>query len=431
MILVALGANLPSCEGAPRETLRRAVAELAARGLTVAARSRLFLTEPVPRSAQPWYANQVIAVETDRSPQALLAVLFEVEALFGRERSERNAARTLDLDLVAYHDLRLDTPELVLPHPRLHERAFVLAPLADIAPGWRHPVLGESVEALLARTDRTNVRAMAPVPLLMGVVNVTPDSFSDGGRFETTDKAIAHAVALIEQGADILDIGGESTRPESQPLAPEDEQARILPVIAAVAAEAARRRRLISVDTRHAATMRAALAAGASMINDITALESAEARRIVAEAGVPAILMHMQGTPQTMQINPTYADVVGEVADTLARARDRAVADGIRPDRIWLDPGLGFGKTLEHNLALLDATPRFKALGQPVLVGASRKSFIGKVDRAGPADDRLGGSIAAALAAATRGADAVRVHDVAETRQALATWSAIEGKAAG
>ncbi|MGH6644101.1 MAG: dihydropteroate synthase, partial [Bradyrhizobium sp.] len=203
-----------------------------------------------------------------------------------------------------------------------------------------------------------------------------------------------------------------------------------LPVIAAVAAEAARRKRLVSVDTRHPATMQAALRAGATMINDITALENAEARRIVAEAAVPVILMHMQGTPQTMQINPTYGDVIGEVADALARARDRAVADGIRPDRIWLDPGLGFGKTLEHNLALLDATPRFKALGQPVLIGASRKGFIGRIDRDGPAADRVGGSIAAALAAAARGADAVRVHDLAETRQALAVWSAIEGKAA-
>src|SRR3954454_21957939 len=143
MILVALGANLPSTEGAPRETLRRAVAELAARGLTVSARSRVFLTEPVPRSAQPWYANQVIAVDTDRPPHESLKVLFEVEHLFGRERSERNAARTLDLDLAAYHDLKFETPDLVLPHPRMHERAFVLAPLADVAPGWRHPVLGE------------------------------------------------------------------------------------------------------------------------------------------------------------------------------------------------------------------------------------------------------------------------------------------------
>jgi dihydropteroate synthase len=265
----------------------------------------------------------------------------------------------------------------------------------------------------------------------MGVVNITPDSFSDGGHFQSAEAAIAHARRLIEEGADILDIGGESTRPGADPVEPEQELARILPVIQAVAAEARARNRLVSVDTRHARTMAKVLEAGATMINDITALADPQSRRVVAESGVPVILMHMLGDPRTMQANPEYADVVGEVAATLAAARDKAVAAGIAAERIWLDPGLGFGKTLEHNLALLDATEKLKALGQPVLVGASRKSFIGRVDRDGPAADRLGGSVAAALAAAARGADAVRVHDVAQTRQALAVWSAIEGEAAG
>ena len=430
MILIALGANLPSPEGAPRETLRRAVALLAARGLAVTARSRLFLTEPIPRSRQPWYVNQVVAVETQLPPEEVLALLLAVEHQFGRERGERNAARALDLDLIAYGDRQLDKPELVLPHPRMHERAFVLAPLADIAPGWRHPVSGESVEALLERADRAGVRALRPTPLLMGIVNVTPDSFSDGGRFGTTEAAIAQAVSLMEAGADILDIGGESTRPGAEPVPAEEEQARVLPVISAIAAEAAKRNRLVSVDTRNARTMILAIAAGATMINDVTALANPASRRVVAESGVPVILMHMQGNPLTMQLNPTYEDVVGEVCADLARARDAAVAEGVLADRIWLDPGLGFGKTLQHNLALLDATPRLKALGHPVLVGASRKGFIERVDRDAPADERVGGSVAAALSAATRGADAVRVHDLAETRQALAVWSAIEGASA-
>jgi hypothetical protein len=154
-------------------------------------------------------------------------------------------------------------------------------------------------------------------------------------------------------------------------------------------------------------------------------------RRVIAESGVPVILMHMKGDPRTMQKNPVYDDVVADVCADLARARDAAVADGVPPHKIWLDPGIGFGKTLEHNLALLDATPRLKGLGHPVLVGASRKSFIGRIDRDGPADQRVGGSVAAALSAAARGADAVRVHDLAETRQALAVWSAIEGTPAG
>jgi dihydropteroate synthase len=167
------------------------------------------------------------------------------------------------------------------------------------------------------------------------------------------------------------------------------------------------------------------------MINDVTALADPASRRVIAESGVPVILMHMKGDPRTMQKNPVYDDVVADVCADLACARDAAVAEGVPPDRIWLDPGLGFGKTLEHNLALLDATPRLKALGHPVLVGASRKSFIGRIDRDGPADQRIGGSVAAALSAAARGADGVRVHDLAETRQALAVWSAIEGAPAG
>src|SRR4051812_32032626 len=241
MILIALGANLPSSEGAPRETLRRAIAMLVARGIDVTARSRVFLTEPVPRSRQPWFANQVIAVETDLLPHELLAVLHDIEHHFGRLRGARDAARTLDLDIVAYHELRLDTSDLVIPHPRMHERAFVLVPLADIAPDWRHPQTGKPLAELLAGIDRSNVRALRPTPLLMGVVNVTPDSFSDGGRFAATESAIAHAVALMEEGADILDIGGESTRPGAEPVPPPVEQQRILPVIGAIGAEARKR----------------------------------------------------------------------------------------------------------------------------------------------------------------------------------------------
>lgn len=427
MILIALGANLPSREGAHRETLRRAVSLLEARGLTLLKSSRLYLTEPVPRSNQPWYANQVIAVETKLAPQALLDLMLEIETVFGRERSVRDAARTLDLDLIAYGAWKLNTPSLILPHPRMHERAFVLAPLAEIAPGWVHPTSGQSVETLMASVDRTGIRALRPTPLIMGVVNVTPDSFSDGGIFRTEEAAIAHARLLIEEGADILDIGGESTRPGADPVSIEEEQRRVLPVVRALAEEARKRGRRISVDTRHAPTMAAALEAGATMINDVTALSSAASRAVLAASDVPVILMHMQGDPKTMQQNPTYADVVADVSRDLALARDRAVEAGITTDRIWLDPGIGFGKTLEHNLALLDATRRLAELGHPILIGASRKSFISRIDREGLASERVGGSIAAALAAAARGADAIRVHDVAQTRQALAVWSAIEG----
>ncbi|MFT4133839.1 dihydropteroate synthase [Labrys sp. (in: a-proteobacteria)] len=429
MIYVALGANLPSSEGAPRETLRRAVSALAARGLTISARSRLFLTEPVPRSDQPWYANQVIAIESTLTPHQILSVLLDVELQFGRERSERNAARTLDLDLIGYGSDIIDTPDLVVPHPRMHERAFVLAPLADIAPSWRHPVNGETVSLMLARSDRAHVRALRTVPLLMGIVNVTPDSFSDGGRYDNAATAIAHARQLMEEGADILDIGGESTRPGASPVDIETEWQRVGPVIEALAEEAKRRYRLISIDTRHAEIMARALAAGATMINDVTALDDPASRRAVADHDAPVVLMHMQGDPQSMQINPVYADVVKDVCAELSFKCERAIKDGIAASRLWLDPGIGFGKTMEHNLALLDATPQLRALGFPVLIGASRKIFIRGVDRHGPASERVAGSVSAALSAAQRGADAVRVHDVAQTRQALAVWSAVEGQA--
>lgn len=426
MILLALGANLPSIEGAPRETLRRALSALEKRGVRTCLQSDLFLTEPVPRSDQPWYVNQIACVKTSLAPAALLVVLLEVERSFGRRRSEPNAARPLDLDLLAYDDAFLETDDLTLPHPRLHERAFVLAPLVDIAPDWRHPVLGETARTLLARLDLKGIRRLKPVPLLMGIVNVTPDSFSDEGRFAASEAAIAHAFQLMDDGADILDIGGESTRPGAVPVAPHDEQARVLPVIKAIAETASKRHRPVSIDTRHAATMAKAVAAGATMINDVSALSSLESRRAAAEAGVPVILMHMKGDPQTMQQDPFYIDVVGEVRAALLQACDRAAKEGVDPDQIWFDPGLGFGKTLEHNLALLRIVPLLKQTGHRVLIGASRKSFIGRIDRGGPADQRLGGSIAAALAAARHGADAVRVHDVAETRQALAVWSALD-----
>jgi dihydropteroate synthase len=256
-------------------------------------------------------------------------------------------------------------------------------------------------------------------PLVMGIVNVTPDSFSDGGAHATAAAAIAHGRRLRAEGADILDIGGESTRPGAEPVPPAVEQSRILPVIAALAADGA----VISVDTRHAVTMRAALAAGARIINDVTALTGdPDSLSTVASARCPVVLMHMQGQPQTMQQNPSYQDVVTEVSDWLRERVQTCIAAGIAADRIAIDPGIGFGKTVEHNLALLRATDRLAALGQPLLIGVSRKRFIASLSRGEPPDQRLPGSLAAALAAVQGGAAILRVHDVAATVQALAVW---------
>jgi dihydropteroate synthase len=262
----------------------------------------------------------------------------------------------------------------------------------------------------------------------MGIVNVTPDSFSDGGRFLAAEDGIAHARRLIDQGADILDIGGESTRPGARPVPEHDEIARVVPLVQAV-------RRVsdvaVSIDTMKPAVARAAVRAGATIWNDVTALRFApEAPDVAAELGCEVVLMHMLGEPGTMQDAPRYDDVVTEVeAFLLARARV-AIAAGVAKDRIWLDPGIGFGKTLEHNLALLAALPRFVALGYSILLGASRKRFIAGVDpSAQSADDRLGGSIAAHLIGAEAGVAAVRVHDVRETVQALDVLRAVRALA--
>jgi dihydropteroate synthase len=263
-------------------------------------------------------------------------------------------------------------------------------------------------------------------PLIMGIVNVTPDSFSDGGLYATTEAAVARARALIGYGADILDIGGESTRPGAEPVAFADERRRVLPVIEALAGCG----RPISVDTRKPELMREAIAAGATVVNDIDALESPDALRIVAEASVAVCLMHKQGEPRTMQQNPYYSDVVNEVREYLAQRMEAALAAGIPRERIIIDPGFGFGKTQEHNIALLRELPQLTSLGVPVLAGLSRKAMLGRLTGRGP-QDRVHASVAAALFAADRGARIVRVHDVTETHDALTVWWALKSTITG
>lgn len=253
-------------------------------------------------------------------------------------------------------------------------------------------------------------------PVLMGIVNVTPDSFSDGGQFYDAQKAIGHGVRLRDEGAQILDIGGESTRPNASPVTPQEEQNRVIPVIRGLRDCGV----LLSVDTRNAATMRAAIDAGAGMVNDVSALtHDAESLGVVAQSGVYVCLMHMKGNPKTMQSAPTYDDVVGDVREYLSARRQVCLDAGVHPMRIILDPGIGFGKTLKQNLDLLKNIDKFCDMGSPVMLGASRKSFINGVCPNTQAGDRLGGSLAAVLAAYTKGVRMFRVHDVTQTRQAL------------
>ena len=259
-------------------------------------------------------------------------------------------------------------------------------------------------------------------PKLMGVVNVTPDSFSDGGRYLDAEAAIAHGEKLLGDGAAILDVGGESTRPGAEPVDEAEELRRVVPVVEGLAAKGA-----VSVDTSKAAVAAAAIEAGASIVNDVTALRGDPGMaELCAERGVGVVLMHMPGDPRTMQDDPRYDDVVVDVKAFLARRVEVAVEAGIAEERIWVDPGIGFGKRLEHNLALLRRLAELRELGRPVLIGTSRKSFIGKVDGSA-VGDRIGGTIASTVLAGAEGADVLRVHDVAETAQAVKVAAAVLG----
>ncbi|MGE4281640.1 MAG: dihydropteroate synthase [Magnetospirillum sp.] len=258
-------------------------------------------------------------------------------------------------------------------------------------------------------------------PRLMGIVNVTPDSFSDGGRNLAADTAIANALVMAAAGADIIDVGGESTRPGAALVSVEEEMSRVLPVVRALA----ERGLTVSVDTRHAPVMRAAVQAGAKIINDVTALEGAGALEVAAETGAAVILMHMQGQPQTMQANPRYDCAPLDVYDYLASRVAACEAAGIERHRVMVDPGIGFGKNASHNAQILGALPLLHGLGCPVLLAASRKSFIAHVSHDEPADQRLAGTLAVHHMGLDAGCQLLRVHDVAHAAQALAVWRAV------
>ena len=301
-------------------------------------------------------------------------------------------------------------------------REVATLPAAALPEEW-----GDQIEAITAR-PLPFAGLFSPRPLVMGILNITPDSFSDGGRHFDPSAAIEAGHAMLQAGADILDIGGESTRPGAEPVAPEAEIARVIPVVRELAKAAP-----VSIDTRHAATMQAALEAGAEIINDVTALRHDPAAvDFLARNQAPIVLMHMPGTdPRSMQAEADYTDVVLDVARFL---RDRVAtleALGIARARIAIDPGIGFGKTMAHNLALIEALPILAQIGCPIMLGASRKRFIGTLSGVEQAEARLAGSLAVALAGAARGAAILRVHDVAETIQALAVWQACANGRAG
>ena len=273
---------------------------------------------------------------------------------------------------------------------------------------WR---CGDHALALGART------------LVMGIVNVTPDSFSDGGMFDDAEEAVAHGARLADEGADLVDVGGESTRPGAEPVPAAEERRRVLPVIEGL--RAARPDTPVSIDTRHAAIATDALAAGASVVNDISGGADDEMLPAVAKARAGLVLMHMRGEPATMQDAPLYEDVVAEVHEYLRERVEAAIFAGVDPERLCVDPGIGFGKTVDHNLQLLRSIGTLRDLDAAVMAGASRKRFVGALSGADDPRDRLEGSLAAAILAAASGADIVRVHDVLATVRALRVADAI------
>lgn len=316
-----------------------------------------------------------------------------------REAIERRLALPLAGGPAAFSLVRADG--------RIHAAAAL--PAADLAP------------LIAPRPPFAGLPGLGP--WVMGILNVTPDSFSDGGRHFGLDAAVESGLAMRKAGADIVDIGGESTRPGSAPVTPAQEQARILPVIDILAREGV----VVSVDTRHAATMRAALQAGARIVNDVTALaHDPEAAAVVAAARAPVVLMHMRGTPQTMMDHARYADVAAEVVEELAARVAAAEAAGIPRANIAVDPGIGFAKDHAQNIELLDRLAALHALGCHILAGLSRKRFIGHLTGEAEAARRGPGSLAAALAALDRGATILRVHDVAETVQAVRVWRGLQ-----
>jgi len=433
-VILALGSNLGNRVG----NLRRAIQRLAPQ-VEVLSASAIYETDPWGYVDQPAFLNQCLLAETDLPPLALLDHLKGIEAALGRTPGFRFGPRLIDLDILFYDHLVLDDPALQIPHPQLHQRAFVLVPLCDLTPDYVHPVLGRSVAQLASAAGESGVRPYRRLnfgaqTLIMGILNLTPDSFSGDGLLQAEDPleaALQQARVFVEAGAHILDLGGESTRPGSQPVSAEEELARVLPVVSALAGETSA---VISVDTYKARVAEEALLAGADWINDVWGLRADPALgKVAARYGVPIVLMHNRSQPAHAELQERlggryvgmhYEDLLGEVKAELMESVALAREAGVRDEQIILDPGIGFGKTVEQNLELINRLDEIRALGFPLLLGVSRKSFIGYTLNLPPAE-RLPGTAAACVVGILRGADILRVHDVAFIAQVARMTDAI------
>lgn len=442
-LFLSLGTNL----GDRLLNLRQAVSGLEDAGLVVIDQiSPVYETEPWGVADQPRFLNLCLEAHTRLSPSELLSETKLLERRLGRVPGERWGPRVIDIDLLTYDDGTFEDDRLSLPHPGISDRAFVLLPLADIAPTWRHPISGASVQELLDGHDLSGLKRL-PLPLIwgrrtyvMGVLNVTPDSFSgDGlmraGEDDLIQRAVRQAEEFVVDGADIIDIGGESTRPGSQPITTAEEQSRVVPLISAVRQAV---RVPISVDTYRSQVAAAALEAGANWVNDVWGLRmDPEMAAVVAGAGCPVVIMHNRSRPRNVDqqerlggryVGIEYDDLIPDVIRELQSSIDHGLSWGIRPEQIVVDPGIGFGKSIAQNLRLINELGALRSLGYPLLVGTSRKSFIGyTLDL--PPEDRVEGTAATVAIAIDRGADIVRVHDVRQmVRVARMTDSIVRAK---
>ncbi|RKP05818.1 Dihydropteroate synthase-like protein [Thamnocephalis sphaerospora] len=446
LVYIALGSNMGDRVRALQQSLKAMAATCDADVLDT---SFLYETAPMYVEDQPMFLNAVCKIRTSLAPEELLRRLKTIEADMGRDFGAiRNGPRPLDLDILFYNNVVLETPTLIIPHPRIAEREFVLRPLCDIALHREHPTLYRTCGQLLDQLmhvdgDLQPPSAVPVIPLgttvwqrgahtcIMGILNVTPDSFSDGGKYSDLEHAVNAARAMVEAGANIIDVGGMSTRPGADDVPMDEEAQRAIPVIRALRASGIDCP--ISIDTFRAEVAKRAIEAGANIINDVSGGDlDANMFPVAAELGVPICVMHMRGTPKTMQSQAEYpaGQLIDEIVGELSERVKRAKKAGISRWNIILDPGLGFAKKAEHSFALLRRLPELTApggrlVGFPTLVGPSRKGFVGVATGQKNPADRTWGTAAACTAAVAGGADILRVHDITEMTQSIKVADAV------